>query len=110
MTGPGRPRIYQWPPGRPEAPAGLGAADAARREKNVRGRWRDAASARIPRRDEADLSAQEAQARTHARVPPAHADEGRPADAQAPPRQGPQAPHRLTPDVAPDSWARPSRL
>ena len=30
------------------------------------------------------------------RLPSAHADEGRPPDAQAPPRQGPQAAHRLS--------------
>ena len=45
--------------------------------------------------DEAHLSAQEAQARPHPRVPRPHAHAGRPARAQAPPRQGPQAAHAL---------------
>src|SRR6187551_1235072 len=44
---------------------------------------------------ETHLSAQEAQARPHPRVPPADADEGRSPDVEAPPREGPQAPHRL---------------
>ena len=45
---------------------------------------------------EAHLPAQEAQARPCPRVPRAHADARRAPDAQAPPRQGPQAPQRLT--------------
>ena len=47
-------------------------------------------------RHEAHLSAQEAQARPHPRVPRAHEHAGGPPDAQAPPRQGPQAADRLS--------------
>lgn len=45
--------------------------------------------------DEANLSAEEAQARAYARIPGPYADAGRSADAQAPPREGPQAADRL---------------
>ncbi|CAA9534597.1 MAG: LSU ribosomal protein L34p, partial [uncultured Solirubrobacteraceae bacterium] len=44
---------------------------------------------------EAHLPAQEAQACPRARLPQSHVDAGRPPDAQASPRQGPQAAHRL---------------
>ena len=47
-------------------------------------------------RHEAHLPAQEAQARPHPRLPCAHADARRAHDAQAPPRQGTQAAHRLS--------------
>ena len=60
----------------------------------------------IPRRSshETHLPTEEAQARSHARVPRPDADARRSSDAQASPRQGPQAPHR------PMRAARASRL
>src|SRR5271167_2649581 len=59
----------------------------------VRGlRWSGGAVGEPDRNDEADLSAKEAQASPCARVPSSHALARRPADAQAPPRQGAQAP------------------
>ena len=77
-------------------------AQPARRGKNLRTAAAarravgSAAAPRRPSRHETHLPAQEAQACPQPRVSQAHADEGRPPDAQAPPRQGPQAPHRLT--------------
>ena len=59
----------------------------------------DAAVRRRPARGastEADLPAQEAQACPHPRVPCAHEHARRPPRAEAPPRQGPQAAHRLS--------------
>src|SRR5690242_9728419 len=56
--------------------------------------WR---AARYPRPShEADLPAQEAQARTHPRLPRAHGHARRPADAEAPPVEGPAPPHGLS--------------
>ena len=58
------------------------------------------ASARLTRdgltADEANLPAQEAQARPHARVPCADAHACRPSDDQAPPQEGALAAHRLS--------------
>src|SRR5215212_9604189 len=52
------------------------------------------------RRDEADLSAQEAQARPHPRLPCPHEHPRRAPRAQAAPGQGPQAPDGVAPAVA----------
>src|SRR3954452_23981459 len=58
-------------------------------------------ASRYPRRrDEADLPAQEAQARPHARLPCPHEHPRRAHRAQAAPGQGPQAPDGVAPAVA----------
>ena len=68
-----------------------------RRESGALAIAERAPRARRSHAHEAHLPAQEAQARPHARVSRSACRRGRPPDAQAPPRQGPQAPHGLTP-------------
>src|SRR3954464_15768988 len=100
VGGPGRRRIYQRDGARTGPPKAPRATPRTSREKPpaASGRAPGPLASRVVH--EAHLPAQEAQARTHTRLSPAHADEGRPADAEAPPRQGPQAPHGLTPGMA----------
>jgi ribonuclease P protein component len=59
---------------------------------------------------EAHVPAQEAQTRPHARFPCADANARRPPDAQAPPRQGPQAPDGVMRGVAGPRAPRRGRL
>src|SRR5262249_39312394 len=100
------------------AVSGAGGAVLAFRGKNKSRRpvyWRDltAAQAVAPRRrtsiDEADLSAEEAQARTDAWLPSPDANPGRAPGPEAPPAQGPQAPHPVAMAGKPRRRGRLSR-
>ena len=94
-AGPGMPALSTpFPPRRP----------VDNRSANRSGYTRPPAGARSAQllsfgHDETDLSAERAQAEAEARLPRPHGDARRPADPQAPPLEGPQAPVGVMPPV-----------